>query len=165
MTLMVTKPQPPARHKRIRLDRQLYAEVGSICSVTVATRERRPFFAEEGVASAAVSILKERASRHGTPLYGYCFMPDHLHLVIGPSPTCDIIRFVAEIKNLTQREAWRRGVEGTIWQVSFWDHLLRAEEDLKAAVDYVLENPVRKGLVRQWTEWPYSGSTVFVLQK
>ncbi len=84
-------------------------------------------------------------------------MPDHLHLILTPSGSCDVVTFVAEVKNLVQREAWRLGMAGRLWQVSFWDHFLRRDESLSAAVEYVLENPVRKGLAEEWSGYPYCG--------
>jgi REP element-mobilizing transposase RayT len=47
---------------------------------------------------------------------------------------------------------------GAIWQKNFFDHIMREREDLAAHVRYVLENPVRKGLVTRWEEYPFSGS-------
>ncbi len=93
-------------------------------------------------------------------MYGYCVMPDHIHLVIGPAPTCDIVEFVGQYKNLVLRSAWRRGIVGSFWQKSFWDHFLRAEEQLEPLVEYVLNNPVRRGLVEDWRQYEYSGSLV-----
>ena len=43
------------------------------------------------------------------------------------------------------------------WQKDFHDHIIRKYEDLKAHILYVLENPVRKGLVEEWQEYPFSG--------
>lgn len=84
-------------------------------------------------------------------------MPDHIHLLLTPSAACDVVTFVAQVKNLVQREAWRLGVPGRLWQVSFWDHFLRRDESLSATVTYVLENPVRRGLAQEWSEYPYCG--------
>ena len=49
-------------------------------------------------------------------------------------------------------------MNGKVWQVSFWDRFLREEESLEEVVLYVLNNPVRKGLVKEWRDYPYSGS-------
>lgn len=49
------------------------------------------------------------------------------------------------------------------WQRNFFDHLLRTKEDLAAHVRYVAENPVRKQLVAEWQEYPYTGSIGFDL--
>src|SRR6266571_9203822 len=35
-----------------------------------------------------------------------------------------------------------------VWQEESFDHVLRSSESLDAKIDYVLQNPVRKGLVR-----------------
>jgi REP element-mobilizing transposase RayT len=131
--------------------------------VTVAVRERRPVFGDPGMGSAAVDVLRARASRTGVAVHGYCVMPDHVHLVVSPSATCDIVTFVGQFKNLTQRATWARGAAGPLWQRSFWDHFLRADEDLLAVVPYVLENPVRAGLVSCWRDYPFSGSVSFDL--
>jgi transposase IS200 family protein len=88
-------------------------------------------------------------------------MPDHVHLVLGSSPTCDIVTFVGQFKNLAQRKAWRLGVEGAFWQASLWDHFLRGDERLEQVVEYVMNNPVRSGIVARWWEYRFSGSTVF----
>jgi len=133
--------------------------------VTIGTQRRRAIFADPGAARAATNVRHERARKTGVQVYGYCLMPDHAHLVLGPSPTCDIIAFVGQYKNLAQREVWRLGVTGRIWQVSFWDCFLREEESLDEVVQYVLNNPVRKGLVKNWQDYDFSGSLVYDLSE
>ena len=90
-------------------------------------------------------------------------MPDPVHLILGASPTCDIVTFVGPFKNLAQREAWRLGVKGAFWQTRFWEHFLRGDERLEHVVEYVLNNPVRSGLVEQWGDYRVSGTSVFDL--
>src|SRR2546426_10884176 len=43
-----------------------------------------------------------------------------------------------------------------VWQEESFDHVLRSSESLDAKIDYVLQNPVRKGLVRIASEYPGS---------
>ena len=80
----------------------------------------------------AVNVLRNEAMATGAPIYVWCVMPDHVHLVLGASPTCDIVTFVGRFKNLAQREAWRLGVEDAFWQASFWGHFLRGDERIEA---------------------------------
>lgn len=136
----------------------LYARAGSICSVTAAVLDRRPVFSNPAVAAAVVDVLKAHAARTGVTVHGYCVMPDHVHLVLSASPTCDLITFVGQFKNLAQRAAWALGTHGAFWQKSFWDHFLRADEQVEAVVSYVLNNPVRAGLATHWREYPFAGS-------
>ena len=156
-SMATEKPQ----RRRIRLAPERYAEIGRVCSITVAVNDRRPVFANPHVAAAAVDVVRQQATATGVPVYVWCVMHDHVHLVLGPSPTCDIVTFVGRFKNLAQREAWRLGVTGAFWQSSFWDHFLRGDERIEQVVDYVWNNPVRAGLVERWWDYPFSGSTVF----
>jgi len=34
--------------------------------------------------------------------------------------------------------------------------VIRQNDSIEAAVDYVLRNPVRKGLVAEWNDYPYA---------
>ena len=54
-------------------------------------------------------------------------MPDHVHL-ISASPTCDIVTFTGQFKNLAPREAWGCGIKGAFWPTSFWDDFLRGDQ-------------------------------------
>ena len=151
------------RRQRIRLAHETYRVVGAVCSITIGVAARAPIFADRLVAGAVVEVLKQYAFKTGVPVYGFCMMPDHVHLVLGPSPACDIVTFVGRFKNLAQRAAWRLGVTGAFWQHGFWDHFLRREEQVEIVVKYVLHNPVRSGFVTRWDEYPFCGSLVFDL--
>ena len=152
----------PSR-KRIRLDIDEYSQTGAICSITIAVQDRQPIFTNPEVASAAVEVLRSHSSRSSIRVYAYCVMPDHVHMIIEPSTNCDIVTFVGQFKNLTLRRAWSHGVKGSFWQSSFWDRFLRREEALEDVIMYVLNNPIRSGLVEHWREYPYSGSFVLEL--
>ena len=81
-------------------------------------------------------------------MLAYCFMPDHVHLVVeGRSEQADLRRFANIAK---QRVAYSlRLAHGVmrVWQEGFHDWILRPEYPTEAAIRYVLENPVRAGLV------------------
>jgi len=51
---------------------------------------------------------------------------------------------------------WKEGYIGKVWQRSFYDHALGCEEDLIKVAEYIVYNPVRKGLVKDWREYRYS---------
>ncbi len=82
---------------------------------------------------------------------------------MSPSERCSVTTFVGQFKNLVLRSSWKHGVAGSFWQKGFWDHFLRADEELRAAVEYVLANPVRAGLVQDGHVYPYSGSIELTL--
>ena len=47
---------------------------------------------------------------------------------------------------------------GDRWQKDFYDHIIRTNEDIVAQVKYILDNPVRKGVVLSWERYPFKGS-------
>ena len=84
-------------------------------------------------------------------------MPDHVHLLVsGQSESSDAWAAVALFK---QRTGFWLGKhrQGVCWQKDFFDHIIRRDEDLGAQVRYIAGNPVRKGLVRDWREYPFTG--------
>jgi REP element-mobilizing transposase RayT len=61
------------------------------------------------------------------------------------------------LKGYTTRQSWRLGCKGELWQARFYDHVLRKSADGSQIALYILENPVRKGLVAEAAEYRYSG--------
>lgn len=114
-------------HKKIRLDKGVYALEGAMCFITVCTEGKTPSFQNEALTRAFMDQLKTDAESSGVPVFAYCFMPDHLHLVIAPGIEKDMVRFVGEYKGRTTRTAWKLGTKGKFWQTSFYDHFLRKE--------------------------------------
>ena len=52
---------------------------------------------------------------------------------------------------------WDDPLQLPIWQRDFWDTQLRKDESYGEKWHYVIENPVRAGLVRRSEDWPYQG--------
>jgi len=153
----------PKRRRRIRLDLQLYRTPDLPCFVTIATRRKQPIFCQKNVAENFVALLKTMCKENGIPLYAYCVMPDHVHLLLSASKTKGIIEFVREMKSRSTKLAWQHGYQGAIWQRSFYDHFLRRDEDCLLVTKYIIGNPVRKGIVEHWEDYPFSGSLVYEL--
>jgi putative transposase len=53
------------------------------------------------------------------------------------------------------------GRTGRVWQTESFDRVLRISEKLREKVAYVLENPVRGGLVARWQDYPWLGHRAF----
>jgi len=48
-----------------------------------------------------------------------------------------------------------------IWQRSFWDHIIRDEDDFYRHLNYIHLNPVKHGLVKNPFEYPHSSIMKF----
>jgi putative transposase len=115
-------------------------------------------FVEHSVVDHLVKILADSATQTACIVPVYCFMPDHFHAVI--MGTADVSDGWEAACTFKQNSGFHLAqlVGGIRWQKNFFDHIMREREDLAAHVKYVLENPVRKGLVTRWEEYPFSGS-------
>ena len=142
-------PDLVSRRAPIRLSADAYADIAAICSVTIGVKSRARVFANHALAAATADVVRRHAAQTGVSLWAYCVMPDHVHLVLTPSATCDIVSFVGQFKSLSLRATWKLGIDGSFWQPRF------------CVSRYVLENPVRAGLVAQWQDYPFSGAPGF----
>ncbi len=129
--------------------------------LTLCTDERRALFTEGAIVKELLAVLDGTCALHLFRVYAYCFMPDHLHLILnGENDSCDLTRLIQAFKSLAARDARKLGITN-LWQKGFYDHVLRDTNSTDAGARYVFMNPVRAGLVRRAEEWPYSGSFVF----
>ncbi len=61
------------------------------------------------------------------------------------------------IKRQTARDANQMlGRSGAFWQEEYYDHYSRSEAEWLRTIRYVLNNPVKAGLVKEWQQWPWS---------
>ena len=149
------------RRRKIRLHESVYRQLGQAFSVTIGTAPRVPVFADIGFGLECIDLLQTACCRADARTYAYCLMPDHVHLLIGVDGTRSLNSVVGAWKSRCYAARRRRGIHGKFWQRSFYDHALRGEEDLAMAARYILENPVRAGLVTEVRDYPLSGSFEF----
>jgi hypothetical protein len=85
-------------------------------------------------------------------------MPDHQHVIVtGTKDDSDIWKVIVEYKQRTGYWMFTNNLN-IRWQKDFYDHILRTEEGIEKQIRYILDNPVRKGLVALWDEYPFKGS-------
>jgi REP element-mobilizing transposase RayT len=88
-------------------------------------------------------------------------MPDHVHLlVLGRAESSNLVWFIQRFKQKTA--FYFKQASGTsLWQQSFYDRVLRVEEDLVTVALYIFANPVRAGLASSQAEYPLLGGEYF----
>jgi putative transposase len=126
-------------------------------SLTICAHWHACRFSDRDLVAAVLLQIRHAARSNQFRLLAYCFMPDHVHLVVeGLSDAADLRRFMKAWKQKTGFEYSKR-TGGRLWQVGFFDHVLRSDESTERHVDYVLGNPVRAGLARTVGEYPFAG--------
>ena len=151
-------------HKKIRINGFLYKQTNNVCFITICLKDKNQLFHNNtNFTKACMELFKSYSINNNLSIFAYCFMPDHIHILLSPSDKKSIIDFVREFKSLTTKIAWEYGIKEKIWQKSFYDHFLRSEEDIYDTAMYILNNPLRKNLVTHWKNYEFSGSLVYEL--
>ena len=111
-------------------------------------------------------------------LDAYCIMANHVHIVFAPLPQppetdavdlrddtaqtntlCynTISSIMQSLKGYTARKANQLlGRSGTFWNHESYDHTVRNASEWQRIITYVLNNPVKAGLVDEWEKWQWS---------
>lgn len=90
-------------------------------------------------------------------LIAYCLMPNHYHILLQEHEGKQASRFIQRIFNAyTQAVNNRYSRVGTLFQGSVKHKEIPSLEDLATVIEYIHQNPVAAGLVRDASQWKYS---------
>jgi REP element-mobilizing transposase RayT len=127
--------------------------------ITFVTKDRHilPNWARDIVLSCC---LHDHGSKYN--LHVAVVMPDHVHLILCPlidrsrSLVVPLPEIMKAIKGASAHAINRRlEQKRTIWQEESFDRVLRSSESLDQKVRYILENPVRRKLVEDWSQYKW----------
>ena len=159
------------RPRNQRLDRAVYRDPERVTFFTIrATEDTSPFATvrhndgkapvvefQEGLCQQTLACLWESKEKLGCDVLVACLMPDHLHLMARPrTHAADVLTLVDQFKGKATNGSWEHGHDGRLWQPRSYDHVLRHEESVLDAAEYIALNPVRKQYVLNWEDWPYT---------
>jgi len=135
-----------------------------IYSLTICTHIKTTYFDNDSLVEKLTELLCQVAEKHDFRIIVYCFMPDHLHLLIQGSENSKLITFIKEFKQISGYR-FKKDHGSQLWQKGYYDHVVRDDEDVIEAARYILNNPVRKGLVTDFWQYPYLGSFVYDIEE
>lgn len=126
-----------------------YYSPGNTYFITVVTFDRRPILLDN------IDLLYDAfdftCSRLPYNTLAYVILPEHFHLIVNPGENSlsDIIKIV-KLRFSGKYRHCHRMKSGRLWQLRFWDHIIRNQKDLNQHIDYTHYNPVKHGQVA----WP-----------
>lgn len=153
--------------KKIRLKEYDYSNSGYYF-ITICTEQKKKIFCNivgQGLAPAKIKLsplgkiadnqIKDLPKRFtNITVDKYVIMPNHIHAIIkiektaGASPCPTLSDIVCAYKSLTTKNC-RKYYNGIIWQKSFYDHIIRDENDYLRICEYIENNPAK------WAEDKY----------
>jgi len=124
--------------------------------ITTVTANRCPLFKVESNAHLLITILEENCAKDRFDLHAWVIMPDHIHLLLTPSPDVSLEKAVQFVKG---NFSFRLKSKFPVWQPSFTWHRIEDAHDFNSHREYIHQNPVRKGVCSKAEDYPYSSAS------
>ncbi|MBO5837322.1 MAG: transposase [Oscillospiraceae bacterium] len=139
------------QRKRLRLQDFDYSQNGAYF-ITVCTRDRKKILSDivgddAHIVPKPCGKVVEKYICNVPEITKYVIMPNHIHMLIeigsgtmwASSPTSGkVASIVRSIKTLTTKE-----IGASVFQRSYYDHIIRNEQDYLEIWRYIDENPVK----------------------
>ncbi|MBL7094737.1 transposase [candidate division KSB1 bacterium] len=161
MEKMLGKVDDPEIWKELRYEQQKrwFAKYDNYLD---NAKDGAKWLGDERIARLVFESLKYRDNKVYR-LDAFSIMPNHVHLVAKPLVRQDgilpysISKILHSLKRYTATEANKiLGREGQFWQHESYDHVVRDDGEMDRIVQYVLNNPVKAGLVDSWKGWEWN---------
>jgi len=139
-----------------------YDDLGTARFVTFSCYQRLPSLVNPGAFELVTEELDRARTKHGFQLLGYVLMPDHVHLVLFPPDGMKLGLVIREIKSRAAKRYFamtrigRPGAKRVFWLRRCYDHNCRTPDTVREKIGYCHNNPVKRGLVADPSEWVWS---------
>jgi putative transposase len=113
---------------------------------------------QDSTANVLLTAWRDLAPTSGWLVTHAVVMPNHVHFIMAPNreSPAPLRTTLREWKGRVARQAnLALGRTGKFWQSDWFDRWLRTDAEEARVIAYIQQNPVKAGLVRQWTDWPH----------
>ena len=147
----------PIKHKT----RETRNNPGDSHQLTFSTFYRKPYLQQDEICKFLAKRINEAAELHNFVVLAYVFMPDHVHLLIHPmNEVYNMSKILKSIKQGPSRSAKNRGlIETDLWEEGpGHDSNISWETARLDSINYIHNNPVRKGFVEVGSQFRWSSA-------
>jgi putative transposase len=124
--------------------------------VTTKTSMARHLLQSERNAVLLIDVLRSNVAAGKFQLHDFVIMPDHLHLLMTLQGDVTVEKAMQLIKGgFSFRLKRDFGYQGEVWQRGFSDVRIRDGRSFSQHRVYIVQNPVKAGLVDSAEHWPY----------
>lgn len=133
--------------------------------ITMPVAGSKSVFSSREIVVATLNVLRDTAMASHFDVYAYCFLPDRLVLIVrGKHETSNMKAFVAEFRRQAALQL-EPGLGHPLWRKKYLERVLRKTEDSRAVADALFQMPVKAGLAKTPSAYPYQGSFVIIPQE
>jgi putative transposase len=121
--------------------------------------DEQPIFLADMDRYRLLGIVRETVERASVAVLCWCLMTTHYHLLIlVPADGGAVSAAMHRINSVYARgfNTWHRR-RGHVFGERYADTLVESDQHGERTVAYILDNPVRAGMVKRFDEWNWSG--------
>lgn len=149
--------------------------------ITFCCYQRRALLGSVRVRNLVVQTLREVRAKYGFALVGYVIMPQHVHMLIGESPSVPPSKVIQVFKQRVSRRMRGKKRAHTqqlslrfpepevelrrFWQRRYYDFNVYSRKKLREKLEYMHANPVEEKLVSHPRDWPWSSWSCYATGK
>jgi REP element-mobilizing transposase RayT len=91
--------------------------------------------------------------------HAFAVMANHVHILIEPHSSLAQITKSIKGHNAHDANDILRRANAKFWQTESFDHWIRTPQEWQRIKNYILQNPVKAGLVQKPEDWPWSSAS------
>ncbi len=141
-----------SRGARLTLDNASY-------HIMVRGNQKQVTFIEETDFLKYLELLKHYKKKYKFKLYGYCLMPNHIHLIIDIEKGSDVAKIMQGLNQtytIWFNEKYKK--VGHLWQGRYKSMLIQKNKYMLECIEYVEFNPIRANISKspfeyRWSSW------------
>lgn len=145
--------RPWPGHKALRNARNSLA--GHTYFITVNCINREPLLCDKAATQACQMLWRLHRQGH-LSLCAWVLMPDHMHTLVQLHHGQSLAQSVGRMHSCVAKAANRaQNRIGKFWQGAYHDRRIRDERQLRNTLRYMINNPVKAGLVPKPGMYPF----------
>ncbi len=152
---------------------QRYYDADYVHFITFSCYQRRPLLGNARRRDWFLDILEQTRHAYRFVVVGYVVMPEHVHLLIDEPERADpsvVIQVVKQrfaqnaidawrTEHADQQWPWKDSMnESHFWQRRFYDFVVWTEKKRVEKLNYIHQNPVKRGLVANPEDWRWGSA-------
>jgi len=138
---------------------------GSIYHLVIRGNNREAIFTSDRERREYLSLLLDATQRFKCIWYAYALMTNHAHLLGCAASDASLSTVMQSVTGAyAQRFNRRHGRVGHVFQGRFYSSRIHSDSYLLEAVRYIHLNPVRAGMVKEPSAYPWSSHRLYLSQ-
>ena len=131
---------------------------GAATHITARGVDQQPIFLSDLDRWTLLALLRRVTSQVRWHVHAWCLMTTHYHLLVVPTASTNVSRALQKLNSVYAREFnSRHGRRGHLFGQRFADAPIESDGHGENTIAYILDNPVRAGIVARYDDWNWSG--------